>query len=294
MSLQTAMGVTADGIAGPQTYKAFVNYKTAYSEGATRKAFKFINKDANPKYAENAKTLSAHFSTEEIEGSRPHVGGDAQNLTLPMGIVADSVKVNGNVVKAGKNTLTSDWVNNNSDKIDLMTAVKTVNGTTFKAEDYTTYEEFAKDVIDAFTTRVKSDLPNGLDDKYLPVFASTAWNLGETSGTYSGMQTTANELLLPESQWNMANVTAIGKHSYDGGKPSLAILKRRMQDLNLVLPATKKLAKVKQRYIKNKDNTINHFEMDVYNKQGAVVNTIVFPTKYKSVSNKGDNREINL
>lgn len=280
-SLQTAMGVTVDGLAGPQTYKALVNYGTAYTESGVRKNFKFLNKDATPTYPKVTNSLHSHFLSADIEGPDAHVGADNTNLTLPAGIVADSVVVNGKTVKAGslpKDKAKADaWFKANKDKIDLMTAVKTVDGKTFKAEDYTTYEEFTKDVLDAFAVGAKKKLPKGLDDKYLAAFASSAWNGGTDALTWSGFQTTANEL--KKSTWDMKNIVDMGKHSYTGGKPSVGLLKRRMQDLNLVLPANKKLTKVVQRTINDSNGKFSKVEMDVIGNNGSVVRTFEFTKK---------------
>jgi GH24 family phage-related lysozyme (muramidase) len=279
--LQTAMGVTADGLVGPQTYKALVNYGTAYTEQGVRKNYKFLNKDANPTYAKVTDTLHTHFLSKEIEGPDAHVGADNTNLTLPAGIVADSVMVNGKKVTAGslpKDKAQADaWFKANKDKIDLMTAVKKVDGKTFKAEDYTTYEEFTKDVLDAFAVSAKKKLPKGLDDKYLAAFASSAWNGGTDALTWSGFKTTAEEL--KKATWDMSNVVAMGKHSYTTGKPSVGLLKRRMQDLNLVLPDDKKLTKVKQRTINDKNGKFSKVEMDVIGNDGSVVRTFEFTKK---------------
>lgn len=279
--LQTAMGVTVDGLVGPQTYKALVNYKTAFSEDGTRKNFKFLNKDSNPTYAKVTNSLHTHFLRTDIEGPDAHVGADNTNLTLPAGIVADSVVVDGKTVKAGslpKSKAQADaWFKANKDKIDLMTAVKTVGGKTYKAEDYTTYEEFTKDVLDAFAVGAKKKLPKGLDDKYLAAFASSAWNGGVESLTWSGFKTTAEEL--KKSTWDMSNVVAMGKHSYTGGKPSVGLLKRRMQDLNLVLPDDKKLSQVVQRTVNDKNGKFSKVEMDVIGNDGSVVRTFEFTKK---------------
>lgn len=284
-SLQTAMGVTVDGIAGDQTYKALVNYRTAYTEDGVRKNYKFLNKDANPTYVDVTNSLHNHFLRSDIEGPDAHVGADNTNLTLPAGIVADSVMVNGKTVKAGslpKTKAQADaWFKANKDKIDLMTAVKTVDGTTYKAEDYTTYEEFTKDVLDAFAVGAKKKLPKGLDDKYLAAFASSAWNGGTDSLTWSGFKTTAEEL--KKTTWDMSNVVAMGKHSFTGGSPSVGLLKRRMQDLNLVLPDDKKLTKVVQRTVKDKNGKFSKVEMDVIGNDGSVVRTFEF--NKKSINN---------
>jgi hypothetical protein len=74
----------------------------------------------------------------------------------------------------------------------------------------------------------------------------------------------------------MSNVVAMGKHSYTGGKPSVGLLKRRMQDLNLVLPDDKKLTKVVQRTVKGADGKFSKVEMDVIGNDGSVVRTFEF------------------
>jgi len=239
----------------------------------------------------------------KIEGAEAHVGGDSNNLTLPWGIVADSIEVDGKRVKAGKNTLSKKWVKENQDKIDYDTAVKEVNGKTFDASDYYDYNEYFDAVVEEYGKIVKKALPK-LDKKWLPSFVSFVWNSGNNPASlrWSGAKTTLAEIAKPENEWNMSNVVAIGRHSFSKKKPNFGVFKRRMMDLNLNLPPGKKISKVSRKTLYKTVNTNGQtskqvfvgVEYSAYDESGKLIRTFKHNKKEDSKRADGTNpdREI--
>jgi len=209
-----------------------------------------------------------------IEGTRPHVGADANNLTLPFGIVPDSVMVNGVEVVAGKNSLSNDVLKTNPDQVQLMTATKKVGDTVYKASDYNNYIEFSDAVLGAFEKEMVAVMPD-LPEAALPTMLSSMWNVGTNSGmqNWSGFKDTVAELKKAEGSRDMHSLVAMGKHSFTGGRPSVGLLKRRMEDLNLSLPPEEQIAKVSQATVNGKP------VMKVYDRDGNVIRTFKFNKK---------------
>ena len=250
----------------PKGYKPFVQPESTVPQG-----FKPVEAPQAPALTEDPDVVGDRIEKVRnyfgrIEGTRPHVGADAQNLTLPFGIVPDSVMVNGQEVRAGANTLGNDVLEANPDQVELMTATKKVGNTVYKASDYNSYMEFSDAVLSAFEQELVAQMPD-LPEDALPTMLSSMWNVGVNSGmqNWSGFKATVAELRKPEGSRDMSALVSMGKHAYTGGRPSVGLLKRRMEDLNLSLPPSEQIAKVDQRTINGKP------VMRVFDRDGNVI-----------------------
>ena len=193
----------------------------------------FGRQNGESKLIKRESDLNQHLET--VEGTKPHVGSDSQNITMPNGIVPDEVQVGNKVVKKGENTLTDEVVKQG---IKPETAVKTVAGEKIEAKNFDNPQEFTLAVTQKYYDTTAKLLPQLKDPKAIEAMTSFVMNTSSDGKTlkWSGARETIAELAKPASDRNLSKLWGIVKHSYTDGKPSIGLMKRRVIDLNLALP----------------------------------------------------------
>ncbi|QDU94536.1 toxin-antitoxin system YwqK family antitoxin [Lignipirellula cremea] len=213
----------------------------------------FVGPPAPGAYSEAVLARIEPFKT--LEGTKPHIGSDSGNITLPFGIVADSgVKHNGKEVTAGD----FKGIPFPADEIDFSEAVK--DG--IKRSDFDSDEAWAKDVIALFENRVKDRVPNydQLAVNEQQALIDIAWNLPDGAIGFEGTKTLLKEFekapedrspqnLLSTAQYHYTSIT---RKDAETGKdvktyfPMKGLVKRRAAMYNLLAAEGQKATAVRQ------------------------------------------------
>lgn len=199
----------------------------------------------------------------KIEGLHSHVGADSQNLTLPHGVVADSVNVTTfedpapgsseptlvtREIRAGRNDLSNKWVTANESQIDLASAKKTMFGQTFKAKDYMEQAKgdpkkalsfMVDDMIIKGVEWVKNEYGQDISDNAVSFAVSHFWNLG-TGNNWTSVKNSVKELSSENPNLGSKAFVDYTENTASGGKHLFGLFKRRVSDLNSSLSVTNK------------------------------------------------------
>ena len=196
---------------------------------------------------------------EKVEGTKPHIGSDWDNVTLALGIVPDSgLKINGDVVPADR-AARGKWLKKNRyvnalgqptlkfrfADVDTSGAVK--NG--IKRSDFNNDEEWSKAVINNFEQAPREAFKDydTLSTDEQKALIDTAWNMGKASFEYSGVQSLLNEAAKPAEERDRVEILEIAKHNTQGGKAMRGLVRRRVMVANqFIADPSQKIVNIRQ------------------------------------------------
>ena len=227
-------------------------------------------------YSTTVDALYTDFTDGGQEGTEAHIGLDAQNITLPAGIVAEGLKYDGVAVDQGSNTITA--ANFDKDKLDTSGAFFKIGSTKIKRSDYTTDVDFSKAVLTGFEDAAKKKA--GTDWDKMPDAAKKAmlkvgWNKG--AGWLGGSTAGKAYKELAKTTPSASNLypkilTGSTLAPKDDGTiqgASIGIAKARADAMNLLKDtlSVKEITKVIA------DNTGTNTAFKYYDKEGTLVHT---------------------
>lgn len=210
-------------------------------------------------------TLTGWSNLAGLESVELHVDHSGV-VTMGRGVVADGgVTLNGvdiNVKEGHGLTSTSDLA-----KVDTSKAYKTVNGTKYKREDYTSDELFSKAIYSAFYASAKDKVSgfDNLDDLGKEVVIDIGYNMGEGAFNYDDVATLVTELQKDKDKQTIDNLTQFTQNfSSENVGNTRGLLRRRAVGANKVLSSEDQIAYIEQTkeangkttfYMKREDGT---------------------------------------
>ncbi len=213
-------------------------------------------KDVSDRYGSTVGDVMKEFET--VEGLKPHIGTDWENVTLSYGIVPDKglridgldvpdsrnkrgvwLKKNGYVSANGK--ATRKFLKANVDSSNV--SKEGIDRSLFASDlEWTAavVNEFNKKVAEVYDMDTLSEeAKRGLLD--------IAWNGGGGSLEWSGIKTWASEANKAPEDRVTDNVLDLTKHNTESGKPVRGLVARRSRMANTLLPTDEKVAFIEQR-----------------------------------------------
>ena len=181
--------------------------------------------DANLPYWGQAEGTQLHFD-KEVDGI----------LTMPYGIVpTGGVTYTKDGVTKTIDARASGLGKNDLSNIDTSKATHKVGSTTVKRADYTSDENFAKAVFDAYETEAKSYFKNydSLSDGQKKFIVDMAWNAGLGAAGWNDTKNAVTELSKTNPDYNKAY--KVMQNIRTSGVISRGLLKRRAMSLNLMI-----------------------------------------------------------
>ena len=204
------------------------------------------------------KSLTGWSNLAGSESTTLHVD-PANIITMGWGVVPDGgVKLNGKLVSPkdfAAHKLTSK---SNLDKVDTSGAYKRVNGVTYKRSDYTSDKYFSQAIYSGFYTSAESKVKNfdKLTDAGKEVVVDFGYNGGELFFKFNDTATLVSELLKPEAERNLKELTKFTQNfSMQGVGNTIGVLRRRAVMANKILGSKDQIAYIEQTKLANK-NTI--------------------------------------
>ena len=220
--------------------------------------------------------LYTDFTDGGQEGTEAHIGLDAQNITLPAGIVAEGLKYDGVAVDQGSNTITA--ANFDKDKLDTSGAFFEIGSTKIKRSDYTTDVGFSKAVLTGFEDAAKKKAGTDWDkmsDAAKKAMLKVGWNKG--AGWLGGSTAGKAYKELAKTTPSASNLypkilTGSTLAPKDDGTiqgASIGIAKARADAMNLLKDtlAVNEITKVIA------DNTGTNTAFKYYDKKGTLIHT---------------------
>jgi len=190
----------------------------------------------------------------QAEGTTTHFDAPTNGiLTMPYGVVPDGGIT---FTKDGKtqniNARNSGLTASDLPNIDTSKATKKIYSasgslvTTIKRADYTTDEEFAGAVFDAYETEAKKNVAgyDNLTDGQKKFMVDMVWNAGQRASLWNDPKNAINELKKDNPNYNI--VYKVMRNLNSGGVANRGVLKRRAMSLNLMITDdSKKIEKIK-------------------------------------------------
>jgi len=192
---------------------------------------------------EDVPALKTALGVGNLEGLEAHFGpNEFPMLTLPFGIVTDSINYNGLSVPideaSRRRFWTSQGVAGNNDLDPSLVSIEDATKEGVRSKDYPTTDSWVTAVIQAFKDKAIDNLPanvqvSDLDTTALKTLTDLAWNAGPASIGYNSMTDVIDELQLPIDQRNPVNMRGILNTSPTQNKRILGgLMKRRAIEYN--------------------------------------------------------------
>jgi peptidoglycan hydrolase-like protein with peptidoglycan-binding domain len=192
---------------------------------------------------EDVPALKTALGVGNLEGLEAHFGpNEFPMLTLPFGIVTDSIKYNGLSVPRDETSRRRFWISQgvagNDDLDPSLVSIEDATKEGVRSKDYSTTDSWVTAVIQAFKDKATDNLPanvqvSDLDTTALKTLTDLAWNAGPASIGYDSMTDVIEELQLPIDQRNPVNIRGILNTSpTQNGRILGGLMKRRAVEYN--------------------------------------------------------------